>query len=205
MKTKDKILETALQLFNEKGFSNVGVREIARELDISPGNLSYHFSKKEDIFFELIKRYSMQNDQHYEDYFSGEKSIEHFLLLMRKVMKSQYRYRGIFLSFSFITQDIKQEDRSNYYNTDKKRKAGARRIFEGLIQEKQLEASPADVDFLLSFFTLFGRFSILKPFLWTKKGWSKDVLRHYLGTLQMSFFASETGKASIARFEEAFL
>ena len=47
MNTKDKILEKSLELFNNQGVHNVGVRDIARALEISPGNMSYHFPKKE--------------------------------------------------------------------------------------------------------------------------------------------------------------
>ena len=47
--TKAKIIDSALRLFNEKGFVNVKMRDIANALEISPGNLTYHFPKKEDI------------------------------------------------------------------------------------------------------------------------------------------------------------
>lgn len=52
---KDKILDTSRQLFNEKGYHNVSMREIAHSLNISVGNLTYHFNKKEDILKELMK------------------------------------------------------------------------------------------------------------------------------------------------------
>src|SRR5690606_17555640 len=42
MKTRDRILECALQCFNARGEGNVSVLEIATELGISPGNLYYH-------------------------------------------------------------------------------------------------------------------------------------------------------------------
>ncbi|NIQ74977.1 MAG: helix-turn-helix transcriptional regulator, partial [Gammaproteobacteria bacterium] len=45
----EQILNEALRLANDKGWRSAGVREISRELDISPGNLSYHFARKEEI------------------------------------------------------------------------------------------------------------------------------------------------------------
>jgi len=43
LKTADRILETACALFNEEGEHNVSASDIAIALDISPGNLYYHF------------------------------------------------------------------------------------------------------------------------------------------------------------------
>lgn len=51
--TKEKIIKAAIALFNEKGYVNVKMRDIANALEISPGNLTYHFPKKE-ILLETI-------------------------------------------------------------------------------------------------------------------------------------------------------
>lgn len=49
MSTKKKILDTAKHLFNEYGVRTVTTNHIAKELNISPGNLYYHFHNKEEI------------------------------------------------------------------------------------------------------------------------------------------------------------
>ena len=54
MKTAERILLTALTLFNEHGENNVTSVDIAMELDISPGNLYYHFKGKEIIIDALV-------------------------------------------------------------------------------------------------------------------------------------------------------
>jgi AcrR family transcriptional regulator len=53
--TRARILDTARELFNEHGLSRVGVREIARALDISPGNLAYHFATKDALVAALVR------------------------------------------------------------------------------------------------------------------------------------------------------
>lgn len=53
--TKEKILECARTLFNEKGYQNVKMRDISNLLEISVGNLTYHFRRKEDLLKALME------------------------------------------------------------------------------------------------------------------------------------------------------
>jgi len=57
MKTADRILLVSLDLFNHHGEPNVSSVDIANELDISPGNLYYHFKGKEIIISALFDMY----------------------------------------------------------------------------------------------------------------------------------------------------
>jgi len=47
--TRQAILTTAIELFNEKGTAAVSTNHIAEAMAISPGNLYYHFANKEEI------------------------------------------------------------------------------------------------------------------------------------------------------------
>lgn len=56
MKTKEKIIVTALNLFNQEGTDRVSTNHIADAAGISPGNLYYHFSNKEEIIRAICER-----------------------------------------------------------------------------------------------------------------------------------------------------
>lgn len=56
MKTKEKILLTSVELFNRQGVGAVTTNHIAKAMDISPGNLYFHYDNKEEILSELFKR-----------------------------------------------------------------------------------------------------------------------------------------------------
>ena len=60
VKTKDRILQISLQLFNERGDRSITTNHIAAELGISPGNLYYHFRNKQEIIKELMERYQKE-------------------------------------------------------------------------------------------------------------------------------------------------
>lgn len=51
---KENILMTSRDLFNEKGFNNVSMRDIAKVNNIRVGNLTYHYPHKLDILCALL-------------------------------------------------------------------------------------------------------------------------------------------------------
>jgi AcrR family transcriptional regulator len=56
MSNRDRVLESALSLFNEQGTGAVSTNHIAEAAGISPGNLYYHFRNKEEIIRALFER-----------------------------------------------------------------------------------------------------------------------------------------------------
>lgn len=54
MSTKEKILHAAIDLFSQKGYSGVSVREITREVGIKESSLYNHFKSKEEILTTIL-------------------------------------------------------------------------------------------------------------------------------------------------------
>lgn len=53
--TKREIMRHATKMFLDIGYSNTQVRAIAKEMNISPGNLTFHYRTKEDLLTELVE------------------------------------------------------------------------------------------------------------------------------------------------------
>jgi AcrR family transcriptional regulator len=199
---KEQILHTALELFNEKGYADVGVRELARVLQISPGNLSYHFSKKEDILMALLEQFSGQNSSFYEQYYALTPTNARFLELMHRIFDSQYQYRGVYIGNQFVQAELQRRDRFDYQSVAAKRVATFQKIFKGLDAAGHISVNEEDITFLVSYITLFGRFWISEATLFNKTPDKQKTIQHYLLLLarQLSLFATEEGKESIDTF-----
>ena len=54
--TRERILDVAMELFNQQGYERTSLREIAGRLGVTKAALYYHFKSKEDILLELHLR-----------------------------------------------------------------------------------------------------------------------------------------------------
>ena len=62
-KTKKKILETSLELFNTSGTKAISTNHIAEACSMSPGNLYYHYKNKEHIILALLEKMIAEWDE----------------------------------------------------------------------------------------------------------------------------------------------
>ncbi len=53
---RDEILDAALEQFAARGYDRTSVREIARQAGLSQAGLLHHFSTKEELFLEVLRR-----------------------------------------------------------------------------------------------------------------------------------------------------
>jgi AcrR family transcriptional regulator len=59
--TKDQILEVSLKLFSEKSYYGASIRDIAKEIGKRESSIYNHFKSKEEIFEQLIEKFSNRN------------------------------------------------------------------------------------------------------------------------------------------------
>lgn len=91
-RTAERILETSLALFNRFGEPNVSTSLISTELNISPGNLYYHYPAKETLINALFDRYekSLSELLNASD---GVRDVEDAWFFMHSLFERIWEYR----------------------------------------------------------------------------------------------------------------
>jgi AcrR family transcriptional regulator len=145
MKTKDKIIATAIDLFNIHGTKAISTNHIAKEMGISPGNLYYHFRSKNDIIRSISDNFSnelgsvlkIQLDT-ISDFSSNLTS------LFNRFFKIQQSYQFLFLEGVHLTkQDSKLLD--NYTNLRSLIKKGYHELLSNLVKIKIMKRQSLNI------------------------------------------------------------
>ncbi len=101
MKTKEKIVFSAIELFNKKGASNTSVKKIAAEMKISSGNLHYHYKTKEVLIMAIWDKMSGELNELWSEpeIHTSEKAIAY---LFYKLSVIFYEYRFFYLELPIL-------------------------------------------------------------------------------------------------------
>ena len=102
-RTRERILETALALFNRAGEPHVTTADIADELNISPGNLYYHFRNKDEIIGLLFGALDASLEPLLAGPSSRDADVEDLWLFMHLLFERVWEYRFFFRDLDEIT------------------------------------------------------------------------------------------------------
>ena len=105
MRTEDKVILKAIELYNTKGFSNITSRDIARELDMSHGNVEYHYKNKETILRAIYSKMKKEVSTYFSEVNKSMNPIEEFDILLKKLEHFQSKY----LFFNLDVNDISRQ------------------------------------------------------------------------------------------------
>ncbi|WP_338814409.1 TetR/AcrR family transcriptional regulator [Bernardetia sp. Wsw4-3y2] len=96
--TSQEIKKIARDLFNKKGIPSVTLREVAKAMNKSYGNITYHFSTKEKLIEELYKDFRTEMQQVSQAFFGEEN-------LFLAILKAPFYTFDISLSYLFFFKD----------------------------------------------------------------------------------------------------
>ncbi|MGR6832875.1 TetR/AcrR family transcriptional regulator [Aliivibrio wodanis] len=106
MKTKDRIILGALTLFNQNGERNITTNHIAAHLEISPGNLYYHFRNKEEIIHGIFDNYAIDLKTRFKPMAEEEQStmpsVQIMLSYLDSIFELMWNYRFFYANLPDI-------------------------------------------------------------------------------------------------------
>lgn len=142
--TAERIIEASLELFNKEGERFISTNHIATYLNMSPGNLYYHFRNKYEIITRLFRRYRKE----LLDLIEGTntpKSGEDLYKLITKIFDVMWKYRFFFDVSGLLqkNQTLLQEH-NEFVNSHVSQHITS--FLKRMSQEGLLEIDPDDVE-----------------------------------------------------------
>ncbi|MDY7396972.1 TetR/AcrR family transcriptional regulator [Aureibaculum sp. 2210JD6-5] len=94
MITKQRIISQAIESYNAFGVTNVTSRDIAKLLNISHGNLDYHFPNKEALLLAIYKKMKKDASKIYDEEHILQDPFTNFnkLLLGLETFQKKYQF-----------------------------------------------------------------------------------------------------------------
>lgn len=93
----------SLLLFNDQGEPRTTTNDIANEVDISPGNLHYHFRKKSDLVDALLAEFRVDARHVLQPSGTQQASLENFWIFLHLLLELTAAYRFLFRDMESLT------------------------------------------------------------------------------------------------------
>ena len=125
-KTRERILDASLELFNEKKASNVSTVQISAAMSISPGNLYYYYANKEDVIRCLWEERMVGTLDDLLDNMDDVKSAADILDFIEAALRYMIEYRFFYTELSTlfanddklveVYRDVEKKQREKFTN-----------------------------------------------------------------------------------------
>ncbi len=145
-KTRERIVQASLQLFNAQGERSVTTNHIAAHLQISPGNLYYHFRNKQAIIAELFAEYEGRVDAFLR---RPERAltVDDKTFYLEALLAAMWHYRFLHRDLEHLLEtDAALAER--YRQFAQRCLSHAQSIYAGFVEAGILRMTPAQVEAL---------------------------------------------------------
>lgn len=204
MKTKEKILNQARVMFNERGITNTSGRDISDALGISYGNLTYHFPKKDDIIRELYLEMQRKLDAQFQVIDNQIMALAFENKSLRQVFEIMTDYKFLYLGLAKVTRHF-NEIKSHSISLYEKRRKLTRKTVDFLLESGYLktEKFPQQYDLMIHNLLLISNFWIADSEIFFN-GNTDEKIEYYLKmfyTVYVPMFTKE-GREIFRKKEE---
>ena len=143
--TKQRILDASLALFNAHGEPNITTNHIADDLEISPGNLYYHFRNKDDIIEQIFVRFEERMDAALAAPADRLPELEDIWLQLHLVFECISEYRFLYRDIVDILSRNRML-RLRFARILKRASASASAVMRGMVRSGAMRASAAEIE-----------------------------------------------------------
>jgi AcrR family transcriptional regulator len=143
-RTRERILELSLKLFNEIGEPNVTTTTIAEEMQISPGNLYYHFRNKDDIINSIFAQFEGEIERRMQFLEQKRPTIDEVWLYLQQMSDFLWTYRFFYRDLN----DLLARNRTlelHFKQIIGHKVRFARDLCEHLVKDGEMAASAAEI------------------------------------------------------------
>ena len=139
-RTAERILEVTLELFNRFGEPNVSTTAISAEMNISPGNLYYHYPAKDELINALVDRYE-RSLRELLGAADSVRNVEDAWLFVHMMFELIWNYRFLYRDLNdLLSKNRRLETHFQAALSDKARAVQA--LLDGLARGQAMAAPP---------------------------------------------------------------
>ena len=146
-RTRERILEAGLRLFNDFGEPNVTTTVIADELNISPGNLYYHFHSKDEIVNALFGDFEREITETLAAPARRAPDVEDMWLFLHLLFEAIWKFRFLYRDLDeLLSRNRLLEVHFKQILAHKVKTAA--QLCEGLVASGAMQASAGEIQAL---------------------------------------------------------
>ena len=147
IKTRERIIQGSLELFNAQGERSVTTNHIAAHLGISPGNLYYYFRNKQAIIAELFALYEGQVEQFLRRPEGRALTVDDKTFYLEALLAAMWHYRFLHRDLEHLLEaDAELAER--YRAFAQRCMVQARGVYQGFVEAGILLMDPPQVEAL---------------------------------------------------------
>ncbi|MCB8747123.1 TetR/AcrR family transcriptional regulator [Rhodoferax sp. U2-2l] len=159
-RTAERILEVTLALFNRFGEPNVSTTLISAELNISPGNLYYHYPAKDELINALFDRFERALNDLLN---AGDdvRNVEDAWFFMHTLFELIWEYRFLYRDLNDLLSKNRRLE-THFQSILKNKTRAARAMLDGMrrggalqIDSRELEVTATSMVVVLTYWLSF--------------------------------------------------
>ncbi|WP_457644409.1 TetR/AcrR family transcriptional regulator [Persephonella sp.] len=119
--TRQKLIDSAVKIFSEKGYFNTKVSDIVKDAGVAQGTFYLYFRSKEEIFLSIVEYIVDQIEETINRYTPSKENAQTKIISFGKdIFLMLYEYREIAYIYLFQLFSINEKFKSIYVSTNER-------------------------------------------------------------------------------------